>query len=93
MVRTAIVFMDEPSRCAASASALLAFATSMLILESSWVKKANSWSELVSRGIARALELCILLQTTDFAPGPGGIRIASLHLRPVCAVPSLRREC
>jgi len=43
MVNTAIVFMDEPSRRVASASSLLAVATSTLMLESSWVRNANNY--------------------------------------------------
>ena len=47
MVKTAMVFMDEPSWRAASARALLALATWMLIFESSWVRKAKSYTRLL----------------------------------------------
>jgi len=43
MVRTAMVFIDDPSCRVASAKALLALAISMLILESSWVRNAKSY--------------------------------------------------
>ena len=42
IVKTAIVFMEEPSSLVASVRALLAFAMSMLIFESSCVRKANN---------------------------------------------------
>ncbi len=44
MVKTAIVFMEELSRRAASARSLPALATAMLTFESSCVRKAKSWT-------------------------------------------------
>lgn len=48
MVRIAIVFIEELSFAVASARALLALATSILILESSWVRNANNYGIHVS---------------------------------------------
>lgn len=79
MVNTAIVFMDEPSWRVASASSLLAVATSTLMLESSWVRNANNYGYVYISQIQRALKCFGLLLMTGYASGIRDIRTGSSH--------------